>query len=149
MNRVFVTVPTKILLYIRTSQLVLCTPFSTQNHLFWHFHIFFASKWRQKIQQKRRAELGTLTHRTFHYINVQWNALYKQRVKYKIQLRNIMTSIGLFSNLAGMYSKRDQFVITFTRRYFGNLVPKIPTFSLQPSTTEPTQNRCIYHNAYI
>ena len=48
-----------------------------------------------------------------------------------MQLKNIKTSIGLYSNLAGMYSKRDQLIIPFTHRYCGNLFPKIFTFSPQ------------------
>ena len=40
-----------------------------------------------------------------------------------------MLDIGLYLNLAIMYTKGDRFAIPFGCTYFGDLVPKIPNFS--------------------
>ena len=46
-----------------------------------------------------------------------------------MQLKNNEANSSLYSNLAGMYTKRDQFVIPLTHTFCGNLVTTKASFT--------------------
>ena len=71
----------------------------------------------------------------FH--KTKYQRLDVQRLVYDLQLKNNETNASLYSNLAGMYTKGDQFVIPLTRTFCGNLLPQKLTLVQQNSPKLP------------